>query len=115
MRSRELPSLVGGANGSSKSDWQGWKTGRDADGRVCFPPRVVVEVKALTCEFPDELGLPFSRLVADVGATPFGTIMFWGNVVLWCGLWPWILTAFHKRFAARCLERLLREELEDCA
>lgn len=27
-----------------------------------FPPRVVVEVKALACELPDELGLPFSRL-----------------------------------------------------
>jgi hypothetical protein len=29
---------------------------------VLFPPRVVVEVKALACELPSELGLPLSRL-----------------------------------------------------
>ncbi|HZL84387.1 MAG TPA: hypothetical protein VFD07_03315 [Candidatus Krumholzibacteria bacterium] len=31
---------------------------------------------------------------------------FWGLV------WPWLLTAMHKRFAARCLERILRELLQ---
>ena len=28
-----------------------------------------------------------------------------------CLLWPWILVAIHKRFAAKCLVRILRETL----
>jgi DDE superfamily endonuclease len=33
----------------------------------CFPPSVVVQVKALACELPHRLGLPLSRLsVADI-------------------------------------------------
>jgi len=54
-------------------------------------------------------------MAADVGAARFGAVIFWGNVIFWCGLWPWILTVLHKRPAARCLERILREELEDGA
>ena len=41
-----------------------------------------------------------------------GLYIFGGMVFFWCVAWPWILTAIHKRFAARCLERILREELE---
>ncbi len=40
-------------------------------------------------------------------AIPLGMLLFW------CGAWPWVLTAMHKKHAARCLERILREELED--
>ena len=35
--------------------------------------------------------------------------IFYGNAVFWGLAWPWILIAFHKRPAARCLERLLDE------
>ena len=31
-------------------------------GRRSFPPDVVVEIKALACELPDQLGMPLSRL-----------------------------------------------------
>jgi hypothetical protein len=31
---------------------------------------------------------------------------FWGFA------WPWILTALHKPFASRCLERILREVVQ---
>ena len=36
--------------------------GQDADVTAFFPPEIVVEVKALACELPKKLGLPFSRL-----------------------------------------------------
>ena len=40
---------------------------REAAGLASFPPNVVVEIKALACELPAELGLPLSRLsCADV-------------------------------------------------
>ena len=31
------------------------------DDRLVFPPRTVVEIKALACELLHELGLPLSR------------------------------------------------------
>jgi hypothetical protein len=30
-----------------------------------FPPEIVVEIKALACQLPKELGVPFSRLTRD--------------------------------------------------
>jgi len=45
-----------------KSASPGFRIDPDGDGPVLFPPQVVVEVKALACQLPDELGLPFSRL-----------------------------------------------------
>ena len=32
------------------------------DGLAFFPPQIIMEVKALACELPQQLGLPFSRL-----------------------------------------------------
>jgi len=40
-------------------------TAPGAGGRVFFPPKVVVEIKALACAMPTERGLPFSRLSHD--------------------------------------------------
>jgi len=37
-------------------------TNRGADDRALFPPKSIVEIKALACELPVKLGLPFSRL-----------------------------------------------------
>lgn len=46
-----------------------------------------------------------------IAARPPAGAYFWANAAFWCLLWPWILTALHRRFAARALERVLREEL----
>jgi hypothetical protein len=35
---------------------------RDAGAHPFFPPQIVVEIKALACQLPKDLGLPFSRL-----------------------------------------------------
>lgn len=43
---------------------------------------------------------------------PLGAVAVGGLLLFWCVVWPWILTAMHKRPAARCLERILREELD---
>lgn len=36
--------------------------GQGEDVLAFFPPQIVMEVKALACELPEQLGLPFSRL-----------------------------------------------------
>ena len=42
--------------------WRAFRTGRGVGDHPLFPPEIVVQVKALACELPRELGLPFSRL-----------------------------------------------------
>lgn len=39
-----------------------WRSDPGAADRAVFPPQVIVEIKALACELPSRLGLPFSRL-----------------------------------------------------
>jgi DDE superfamily endonuclease len=56
-----------GESASLRSDWRAWKSETAQDAPGLFPPEVVVEIKALACELPSQLGLPLSRLsVADV-------------------------------------------------
>jgi len=55
-------SCQSGANGSVNSVWLVCKIDQGGADLALFPPQVVVEVKALACQMPDELGLPFSRL-----------------------------------------------------
>lgn len=44
-----------------------WRSDPGAGDRALFPPQAVVAIKALACELPSKLGLPFSRLsVAEV-------------------------------------------------
>ena len=44
-------------------------TNRGAADRALFPPESIVEIKALACELPVRLGLPFSRLShADIAS-----------------------------------------------
>jgi len=44
-----------------------WRSDPGAGGRALFPPLTIVGIKALACELPSKLGLPFSRLsTADV-------------------------------------------------
>jgi hypothetical protein len=47
----------------------------------------------------------------EIESYPIGSTLFWGMVLFWSVAWPWLLTAFHRPFAARALERILREEL----
>jgi hypothetical protein len=44
------------------NDWTVWRTNPGAADRALFPPQSIVEIKALACELPRTLGLPFSRL-----------------------------------------------------
>jgi len=56
-----------GASASSKSDWRASKRESARVALGSFPPELTVEIKALACELPANLGLPLSRLsVADV-------------------------------------------------
>lgn len=72
-----------GGSDSLKNVWQAWRSCRGADDPRAFPPRTVVEIKALACELPHQLGIPLSRfsmpelrrevirrgLVASIGET----------------------------------------------
>jgi len=51
-----------GENGSLMNAWPVSKIAQGAADRVFFPPKVVMEVKALACQLPGERDLPFSRL-----------------------------------------------------
>lgn len=42
-------------------DWRASMNSHAAGDQPAFPPRVVVEVKALACELPSRLGLPLAR------------------------------------------------------
>ncbi len=57
-----VQSSQSGGNGSSANDWMAWRTFPGAGDRALFPPESIVEIKALACEIPSRLGLPFSRL-----------------------------------------------------
>ena len=62
-----VKSLVNGANGSLRNAWPVSKIVQDPGDRVVFPPKVVMEVKALACQLPCERNLAFSRLsIADI-------------------------------------------------
>jgi hypothetical protein len=40
---------------------------------------------------------------------PLAHVPIVGSIIFWCVLWPWVLTAFHKRPAARALHWLLHQ------
>ena len=64
----------------------GWKSSHDRDGRVSFPPGIVVAVKALACELPSEVGLPLSRFsMAEIKREVIGRglVASIGETTLW--------------------------------
>ena len=66
---RDARSSAAGENGSSKNDWPGWKTLHARAGPGFSPPELVVQVKAIACEFPRRVGAPLSRWsVAELAA-----------------------------------------------
>lgn len=54
-------SSANGESGSSSSACRDSMSNREAGGHLAFPPSAVVQVKAVACELPSRLGLPFSR------------------------------------------------------
>ena len=51
-----------GANVFSTNAWPAWMSGQGEEDLAFFSPQIIMEVKALACELPMQLGLPFSRL-----------------------------------------------------
>jgi len=45
----------------------------------------------------------------QIDTTPSGLYLFAGLLVFFSLLWPWILTAFHRKFAEKALRRILSE------
>jgi hypothetical protein len=60
-----VKSSQNGENVSLNSACPGFRNGHGADARALFPPEIMVEIKALACQLPKDLGLPFSRLTRD--------------------------------------------------
>lgn len=58
-RARLSPS---GENVFFQNVWLVSQNAQGVDARLFFPPEIVVEIKALACQLPKDLGLPFSRL-----------------------------------------------------
>ena len=55
-------------NGASASLSNGWlvsRKNRDGEGPAFFLPEIIVAVKALACQLPNQLGLPFSRFTHE--------------------------------------------------
>jgi hypothetical protein len=79
-------SSASGASASLKRDSPAWKNSRAEDGPRSFPPDTVVEVKALACELPCELGLPLSRFsIAEIKREVLGRglVATIGDTTLW--------------------------------
>ena len=53
---------LNGGNGSLINAWPDSRKSRAAEDPALFPPEIIVAIKALACQLPKELGLPFSRL-----------------------------------------------------
>ncbi|MDP2646999.1 MAG: IS630 family transposase [Desulfobacterales bacterium] len=54
-----------GVNATSKNDWPDFRKGQGAEDPALFPPEIIVAVKALACQLPKQLGLPFSKFTHD--------------------------------------------------
>ena len=54
-----------GENVSLTSAWLDFRKSRGAGDPALFPPEIIVSVKALACQLPKDLGLPFSRLTHE--------------------------------------------------
>ena len=60
-----VKSSQNGENASLNNDWPGFRNSHGAGASALFPPEIIVEIKALACQLPKDLGLPFSRLTRD--------------------------------------------------
>lgn len=58
-------SYPNGESGSLTNDWPVSRKDRAREGPALFPPEIIVAVKALACQLPKQLGLPFSKFSHD--------------------------------------------------
>jgi hypothetical protein len=58
---RHDKSLVSGENVSLKNAWPVCKIVHGAGDQAVFPPKIMMQIKALACELPSKMGLPLSR------------------------------------------------------
>lgn len=98
---RHGKSSASGGNASSSTAWPGSKSKIAAGVQPAFPPDIRIEIKALACELPCDLGLPLSRfsvselkrevlrrgLVASIGGTT---------------LWRWLSDDAIRPWRHRC-------------
>jgi transposase len=69
VSARDARSSAAGENASSKNVWPAWKTANAPADPGFFPPELVVQVKAIACEFPSRFGVPLSRWsVTELGS-----------------------------------------------
>ena len=79
-------SSASGVSGSLKNAWTVSKIAQGMGGRAVFPPKVVMEVKALACQLPCERDIPFSRLSnADIAreAVDSGIVASISGATVW--------------------------------
>jgi hypothetical protein len=58
-------SFQNGVNASLTSAWLASRKCHGAGDPALFPPEIIVSVKALACQLPKDLGLPFSKLTHE--------------------------------------------------
>jgi len=102
-----------------KNAWPVFKNGQGAGDPAFFPPEIVVEIKALACQLPRDLGLPFSRLSRDeiawqamergiVASISGTTVWRWLNadaIRPWCyRSWIWPRDPMFEQKAGRILD-----------
>ena len=79
-------SLASGENVSLKNAWPVSKIVQGAGDRAVFPPKIIMEVKALACQLPCERDIPFSRLSnADIAreAVESGIVASISGATVW--------------------------------
>jgi len=54
-----------GVNASLTSAWPAFGKCHGAGDLALFPPEIMISIKALACQLPKDLGLPFSKLSHD--------------------------------------------------
>ena len=87
-------SSASGANGFSTNACRDLRSAPGPDAPGLFPPQVVVQVKALACELPANLGLPLSRMsIADVAreVRRAGIVASISDKTVW--RWRWLVQA----------------------
>ena len=108
-----------GVNVSSTSAWLDFKKGLGGADPALSPPELIVAVKALACQLPKQLGLPFSKLTHDeiarqaqkqgiVASVSGKTIWRWLSkdaIHPWCfRSWIWPRDPDFEQKAARVLD-----------
>jgi hypothetical protein len=108
-----------GVNASLTNAWQASRKSHGAGDPALFPPEIIVSVKALACQLPKELGLPFSKLTHDeiarqaekqgiVASISGKTVWRWLSkdaIRPWCyRSWIWPRDSDFEQKAARVLD-----------